>query len=224
MTKEELLNHIVFKSEDEKESAKFYIDMKGIALHVRVLNYLGYIFNGDNKISWKKLSSTLKKDKKLRDKVYIYLATLEEYIRAYISNKYEDSPNQAFWVNGRGRNNQIKRRIENGESVSAVLDEVEFGTLVAQIKKLPDEDKSAMFGQVYSDKNIDAVRELRNAVSHHQFLQTYSFKECTVDGKTSNTLDNNLLNLRQLLPKEYRYGKDGKGGFTVHLAQCGVLL
>ena len=126
MTKEELLNHIAFNSEDEKESAKFYIDMKGIAFHVKVLNYLGYIFNGDNKISWKKLSSTLKMDKRIRDKVYIYLATLEEYVRAYISNKYEDFPNQAFWVNGRGRNNQIKRRIENGESVSAVLDEVEL--------------------------------------------------------------------------------------------------
>lgn len=224
MTKEELLNHIAFKSEDEKESAKFYIDMKGIALHVKVLTYLGYIFNSDNKISWKKLSSTLKKDKKLRDKVYVYLATLEEYIRAYISNKYEDFPNQAFWVNGKNFKNKIKTRIDNGESVSALLDEVEFGTLVAQIKKLPDEDKTAMFGQAYSDKNINAVRELRNAVSHHQFLQTYAFKECTVGGKTSNTLDNNLLNLRQLLPKEYRYGKDGKGGFTVDLAQCGMLL
>ncbi len=164
MTKEELLSHIKFSDEKEKDEAKFYIKMKGVAIHIKILTYLGYKFDFNGKITWVKLSRTLKKDKKLRDKIYIYLATLEEYMRAYISNKYEDNPKQLFWIEGRAKYNFIKSRIEHGEKVSSVLNDLEFGVLILQIKKLPDNDKIEMFGQAYSNNINSGEKFLGNII------------------------------------------------------------
>ena len=88
MTKDELLSFINFKNEQEKEDAEFYISVKGVALHCKVIDFLGFSFSGGEKVEWHKISQLLKTDKATRDVIYIYLATLEEYIRAFISNKY----------------------------------------------------------------------------------------------------------------------------------------
>ena len=85
MTKDELLSFINFKNEQEKEDAEFYISVKGVALHCRVIDFLGFSFSVGEKVEWHKVSQLLKTDKTTRDVIYIYLATLEEYIRAFIS-------------------------------------------------------------------------------------------------------------------------------------------
>src|SRR5690606_5063782 len=101
-------------------------------------------------------------------------ATLEEYIRAYISNKYEDNSKQDFWQDGSTKRAKVKTRIENGEALSTVLESIEFGNLINQVKHMPLNDINEMFENntnIYD--NLDAVRELRNAVSHHVFLLGY---------------------------------------------------
>ena len=87
MTKNELFSFIAFKNEQEKEEAEFYLSVKGVELHRRILDYLGCDFE-KSKIEWPKIANVLRADKALRDVIYIYLATLEEYMRAFISNKY----------------------------------------------------------------------------------------------------------------------------------------
>ena len=156
--------------------------------------------------------------------IYIYLATLEEYIRAFISNKYENDLQQKFWINGQGTRNCIKDNIEHGKELFEVLQNTEFGCLMQQVEKLPLEDKKQLFGVSYCKKNLDAVKELRNAVSHHVFLASYKFKNCIVDGFEGCSLIDNIKNLRQLLPIRYRYGKNGKGGITAQLRKCGIKL
>lgn len=84
MTKDELLSFIEFNNEKEKEEAEFYISVKGVALHCRVLDFLGFSFSLGEKVQWHKVSKLLRTDKATRDVIYIYLATLEEYIRAFI--------------------------------------------------------------------------------------------------------------------------------------------
>ncbi len=44
MTKNELLSFIAFKNEQEKEEAEFYMAVKGVELHRRILDYLGCDF------------------------------------------------------------------------------------------------------------------------------------------------------------------------------------
>lgn len=224
MTKDELLSFIEFNNEKEKEEAEFYISVKGVALHCRVLDFLGFSFSPDEKVEWHKVSKLLRTDKATRDVIYIYLATLEEYIRAFISNKYGNDLQQNFWINGWGERNQIKDNIERGQELFEVLENTEFGCLIKQVENLPIEDKAQLFGNSYCKKNLDAVKELRNAVSHHKFLARYKLKTCIVDGVEGDSLIDNIKNLRQLLPRRYRYGKNGRGGITAKLHKCGIVL
>ena len=71
---------------------------------------------------------------------------------------------------------------------------------------------------------LDAVKELRNAVNHHKFLKLYKFKDCNVDGSDSDSLIANIQNLRQLLPLQYRFGENGRGGITKELALIGITI
>ena len=225
MTKNELLSFIAFKNEQEKEEAEFYMAVKGVELHRRILDYLGCDFE-KSKIEWPKIANVLRTDKALRDIIYKYIATLEEYIRAFISNKYIDNVQQEFWIDGTSKRqeNKIKTNIDSGKNLFDVLEDTDFGSLIQQVKNLPIEDKEQLFGDIYSDTNLDAVKELRNAVSHHKFLSGYKLKTCSVDGFEGCRLIDNIKNLRQLLPERYRYGKNGKGGITAELNKIGIIL
>jgi len=222
MTKEDLIRCFRFSDKSEESDATFYIKMKGISFHKKIMIHLGYEFNGNSEtIDWKKVSSLLRYDKRLREKIYIYLATFEEYIRSYISNKYEDYKSQEFWLATSLRKKSIKEKIESGILVSEVLEETEFGELILQVKQLPLEDKELIFEITdFLDENLEAVRVLRNAVSHHCLLHEYKFKKCRVDNIESDSLEHNIKNLRQLLPQEYRYGKSGDGGITKDIERC----
>jgi hypothetical protein len=224
MTKDELLKKLYFdpNNDKEKDDADFYLRVKGIAFHQKIMTHLGVDFDDDEStIEWSKVSALLRYDKKLRDKIYIYIATLEEYIRAYLSNKYEDNPIQPFWQDGRTSRSKVKTRIIDGESVSEVLQSIDFGDLLNQIKNISAEDISEMFDfTIDIHSNLDAVRELRNAVSHHAFLMVYKFNMCIVEGIKNGSLEHNIKNLRQLLPREYRYGKKGNGGITAEIEAC----
>ena len=223
MTKNELFSFISFKNEQEKEEAEFYLSVKGVELHRRILDYLGCDFE-KSKIEWPKIANVLRADKALRDVIYIYLATLEEYMRAFISNKYGNDLQQNFWINGRGERNWIKDNIERGQELFEVLENTEFGCLIKQVENLPIEDRTQLFGDSYCKKNLVAVKELRNAVGHHKFLAGYKLKTCSVDGFEGCSLIDNIKNLRQLLPERYRYGKNGKGGITAELNKIGINL
>ena len=158
--------------------------------------------------------------------LYKYLATLEEYIRAYISNKYEDAATQqVFWIDtGRYEYNKIKTQLISGKPLFKTLENVDFGTLIKQVKSLPEIDKHELFYGVGTDENLDAVKELRNAVSHHKFLKLCKFKDCNVDGSDSDLLIANIQNLCQLLPLQYRFGENGMGGITKELHLIGIIL
>ena len=215
MTKEEFLAKLIFNSNEERDDALFYINVKSLYLHIEIYEYL-LKGNNDQEITWKQISDELRIDKGLRDTLYIYLATLEEYIRAFISNKYENDINQPFWISGKGRND-IKGNIDKGTPLFAVLQETDLGTLINQVNNLSSSDIKELFGDAGTKENLAAVKELRNCIGHHKFLKTYNFKECAVDGFKSNTLINNIKNLRQLLPERYRHGKNGNGGITKDL-------
>ena len=178
MTKEQLMQFIEVDSEEDKDDCEFYLDVKGVEIHRAIMEYLQFDFLEGSKIKWSIISQKLKEDKRLRDKLYIYLATLEEYIRAYISNKYQDNTHHDFWIDGKAPWNKIKTNLQNRPNLFEVLQDTDFGTLINQVKNLPQEDLKTIFDEeVGSEDNLNAVVELRNAVSHHKFLLTHSFKE-----------------------------------------------
>jgi hypothetical protein len=174
----ELLGKIIFETEEEKITFLNYIVLKGFPQHKRIVD----ILEKDNTpLKYRIISGLYKYDKRIRDDLYIYLSALEEYLRAYICNS---------------------NRID--------LDAVEsmtFGELINFSKRRLD-IISLRYLFEFDDVNIlnanlDAVKELRNAVNHHRFLYTHPLKACNIAGATCNSLSQNILNLKYLLPKEF---------------------
>lgn len=122
------------------------------------------------------------------------------------------------------RGKRIRLKQLSGKKLFDILENIDFGCLIQQVKNLPIEDKKQLFGDFYSDTNLDAVKELRNAVSHHKLLAGCALKKCLIFEFEGSTLNDNIKNLRQLLTERYRYGKNGKGGITAKLNKIGINL
>lgn len=205
------------KSKDE-EDAKFYFRVKGMKFYQKLIDHLE---KTKSSITWQNVSSLFRYDKRLREKLYVYIATLEEYIRAFLSNKYENQPKQSFWQDGKNEKLKVKGRISKGEGVFDVIKETDFNTLILQLDKISKEVLNEIFENVNEiETNLKAIKELRNAVSHHAFLLDYKFNECFFNGVKGNSLEHNIKNLIQLLPKEYRLGKNGDGGIVKDIEKC----
>ena len=176
MTKNELLSFIAFKNEQEKKEAEFYMAVKGVELHCRILDYLGCDFE-KSKIEWPKIANVLRTDKALRDIIYKYLATLEEYIRAFISNKYIDSVQQKFWIDGTSQRQEdkIKTNIASGKNLFDVLEDTNFGSLIQQVKNLPDGDKKLLLCIFFGAKIGENPRSKPFKKSHKVFVLTCGY-------------------------------------------------
>lgn len=88
MTPEELLLSMSYADAKEREQAKKYIALKGIVQYQRIIEFFK-IQEQDSLPTYAKVSSLYKYDKRLRNTLYIYVATVEEYLRAIIGNKFE---------------------------------------------------------------------------------------------------------------------------------------
>lgn len=219
ISEEDLIKKLgITPNSKDEEDAKFYFRVKGMKFYQKLIDHLE---KTKSLITWQNVSSLFRYDKRLREKLYVYIATLEEYIRAFLSNKYENQPKQSFWQDGKNEKLKVKGRISKGESVFEVLEETDFNTLILQLKKIPEEVLGEMFENIVNiEDNLKAVKELRNAVSHHVFLLDYQFHECFFKGAKENFLEHNIKNLIQLLPKEYRLGKNGNGGIVKDIEKC----
>jgi len=175
----EIFEKIIFETEDEKITFLNYIVLKGLPQHKRIID----ILEKDNTpLKYSIISGLYKYDKRIRDDLYIYLSALEEYMRAYLCNS----------------NTVDLHAVEN----------MTFGQLIIFAKRKLD-ILSLRYLFEFDDENIlnanlDAVKELRNAVNHHRFLYTHPLKECSIARETRNSLSQNILNLMYLLPKEFR--------------------
>ena len=89
-----MLENIIYT---EKELAEFekYKALKGEYLYKQVADIL---FELDEKpVCYSDVSSVIRYDKKLRDTLFIYLASFEEFLRAELFRKYDvDSADQIY--------------------------------------------------------------------------------------------------------------------------------
>ena len=82
-----MFEKLTFASPREKEDFEKYKKLKGVYLHKQVYDILLEANGG--KVTYHELSSIIRYDKNLRDTLYIYLATAEEYLRALLCEKYD---------------------------------------------------------------------------------------------------------------------------------------
>lgn len=81
MNPNELIEEMVYKNSEERAEAQKYIALKGIVQYRRVINYCKV---AEEKPTYKKVSDLYRYDKRLRDTLYVYLSTLEEFFVHYL--------------------------------------------------------------------------------------------------------------------------------------------
>lgn len=138
-TKQEFIDKMNFHSDEEKQRCEIYLDLKGVAYHVVLANYIG--LNRYGKIEYIKVQNLYKYDKKVRNILYRFLAAFEEGVRAFISNRYN---------NDFGRINVLSKTlldsIQDDSSLSKELENQDFYHLMELAMKLTHKEKSEIFG------------------------------------------------------------------------------
>jgi hypothetical protein len=200
ISKDDFVSRMEFEDDEERDNCLIYLDLKGVAYHTILVNYIG--LNEDGKIQYKKVKNLYIYDKRIRNILYRYLSAFEEGIRGFIANQYCGKLDKIKKLS-----KSIYRSIAEGNSLSKELEDLDFGHLVNITKKLDANEKRQLFGKSdFLKENLSAVRQLRNAVSHHRLLFVYEdFYECHLnDGRVGESLMDNIINLMQLLNPFYR--------------------
>lgn len=194
---ENILNQMKYENSKELEEAKKYIALKGMVQYQRIINYCKSA--SDEFPSYTKVSGFYRYDKRLRDNLYIYMATVEEFMRACIGNKFDNDDSNLV------KTEQFIKKQKKYKSVSFTLEQLTLGELIQLVLK-----NKMVFQDVYNLEtlkiNLNAFRVLRNRISHHNFLFAETYEECIINNIIDNTIKHNIANVKFLLPSEYRQG------------------
>lgn len=198
ISKEDFMSRMAFSTQKEKERCERYLELKGVAYHAVLANYIGLDENG--KVEYKKVQNMYVYDKRIRYILYKFLSAFEEGIRGYISNHYNTMEKIKFL------SSKIYTAVEDGSSLSKELENFDFNALIQLAQKLKPNDLNILFNKNENlEINLQAVRILRNTVSHHRMLFVYEdFGECVIDNAVSDTLAANIVNLSKLINPFYR--------------------
>lgn len=146
---------------DNKEELNKYLQLKGLYLHLQIYNILLDLKNGEA-VTYYELSSIIRYDKNLRDKLYIYLATFEEKLRADLCSLYDVGSIAIYKKSPKLLKDLIPKSNNEISNLYYGL-ELDLGNLldIYKDKKICDD---------HTLKLYDNVRQLRNKVMHHNVL------------------------------------------------------
>lgn len=199
ITKSSLMKKMIFDNTEEEKHCSKYLDLKGVAYHVVLINFIG--LNNDGKIKYKTISDLYKYEKRLRNRLYKFLSAFEEQIRAFIANSF----NHGLSTLKLGEN--ISANLKNGSNIAFELEDLDFGQLIQIVEKFNDKDLKRMFPNTdeHVIQNLRAIKELRNAISHHRLLLLYDdYETCYINGIGKNDLTSNIKNLVNLISEHYK--------------------
>ncbi|MDE6284279.1 MAG: hypothetical protein K2M17_00860 [Bacilli bacterium] len=204
MTPEVLLREMTYENDAQMEEAKRYIALKGIVQYQRVIEFCR---SQDETPTYTQVSSMYRYDKRLRDNLYIYLATAEEFMRTCIGNRFEDNES------GLVKTKKFIAKQSQYHSVSLTLEQLTLGALIEMVL-----NNRGVFVNHYDlsniQTNLNALRVLRNKVGHHNFLFVETYANCIVNGAVGNSLEQNIKNLQSFLPSDF------KRGFATKINNC----
>ncbi len=188
--------------DEDKGRLAHSLKSKGVEKHILIKEKL-LAWSECDKIEYSKIASAYRYDKRIRYVLFKYISYLEEFYQAVILDSYINRIKQSFWIKA------LQTNLEKyNNDLNDALEHLEFSFLLAQCQRLPEETKNKCFPSNcnHLNKNLFALKELRNAVMHNKFLLLYrGFNVCYVegvdDGKSAN-LKANILNLIQFLPEE----------------------
>ncbi len=184
----------------KREEFEKFVKIKGEFLYKQIYDIL--LDCGDTDVKYKELSSVIRYDKSLRDKLYIYLSTFEENLRSIIFEKFDVSSGGKAYKNTEGlKRLKIDIHLRNYEQSSNLYFRyrIDLGKTVDLLDCL----------NVFDSKTIEdfkTIVDLRNDVMHHNLLLfgTSVTKKDACESLIS--LRKKIMTLRNHLPEEYRKG------------------
>ncbi len=196
-----MFEKLTFASQEERDDFEKYKKLKGLYLHKQVYDILLEANCGDN-VAYRELSSIIRYDKNLRDTLYIYLATAEEYLRALLCEKY-DVKESCKQFKGHCFNELKETLFEKIEGVTEKSNlylklEPDFLDLMRICVE--------MQCLTISDDTIKHAQNLRNHVLHHAVLIVGKTTKYTEFLEHLKNIETRICALKEILPKEYIKG------------------
>ena len=153
-------------------------------------------------MTYYELSSLIRYDKNLRDKLYIYFATAEEYLKAQLTDNYDTDIQLPEYIHYKKDINDLTTNLQERTQLSPsslyYKLNIDFQALlhICRIKNITD----------ITENQEQQLNKLRNHTMHHSMLlfgQAHNLKEAKDNFKS---LEKQLNAFIKLLPKEYRQG------------------
>lgn len=195
-----MFEDLIFANDFEKETFKKYLPLKGKFLHKQIYDILKEANGGQ--VTYYELSSVLRYDKNLRDTLYIYLATAEEYLKALLLDKFDSDKKLPKYIFGKFKVDNFKNNLyeinqaENSKIYYKLNIDFEVLLNVCIEKNLIEIDQTS----------VSKLNTLRNHTMHHAMLlfgQAHNLKEAKDNFRA---LERQLTALLFLLPEDYRAG------------------
>ena len=180
---------------DDKSTFEKYSKIRGVQQYKIIFEALNKV---DSNVKFADVNSFVILDKAIKDVLFKYLGTLEEFIRNDILLRFNFDPEAEIKKPEYHYFKGLPKCIRKSNLADEITDfykrfSLNFGDLVSFIK---DYDS-----QTYDTSKLDIIINLRNSVMHHSpLLFDYNF-ESTVD----ETLKG-IIALVELLPSDYKDG------------------
>lgn len=190
-----MLEEMIFQNKVEKADFEKYRQLKGDDLYFQIFRILS---EKTPKVKYVTVRAYIRYDKNLRDMLYIYLATLEEYCKARLLHSFDVCvPKKYQWHCYKELMKNLVPR-ENEQSTLYYGFQPDFGDLMHICSEK----------EVYKIESSDqkVIKTLRNQTMHHALILFGNAKTEVELLEHFNTLEKQLNALVNALPQEYRNG------------------
>lgn len=190
-----MFEKMTFQNQDEKDDFEKYRCLKGDDLYYQIYRIL---LEKSAEVRYVQIRAYIRYDKNLRDKLYIYLATLEEYCKAQLLRFYDVKTSKKY-----------ERHCYDKLIADLVKKESDVSTLYYGLQ--PDFGDLMRVCQVKSVYEINDdvqkhIKDLRNKTMHHSILLFGNSKTERELSDNFEVLEKRLNALSVALPQEYRSG------------------
>lgn len=219
----EMFSLMTFENTEEEQMFLQYMKTRGIYFYKQVYEALVNWMPQVDKIKYKMFSNLIRYDKSIRDKLYIYLAAAEEYLRNIIFDELEIDDSAKNMTNVELDIEKIReRKKEDGCDKSELYyysyaKNFDLGLIEKIFKKFGLAGKYNL-----KQEDITETRKLlRNKVMHHNMLLLSCFTERTIIEKEIKSIERGIEALYRILPtNELKKGSEKNGNTSGGLIQA----
>lgn len=176
------------------EEYNMYLKVRGYGVYQVVYQAIS-LLSKDEFVNIEDFKGLIRYDKRLRDNLYRYLATVEEYLKSEIWNRLKYTGNKTITK----LDNYTLDRLEHSEKFDYNFfkhSSFDFSTIC---------NLNDRFQLGYDKTDLTNIRLLRNKVMHHNFLLIDCHKEVTIVAISDNlsNINTHLKSLYKILPPNW---------------------